>query len=118
MYINITLIIQLINFGITYWFLNKLLFVPFIAKITHKNKTEKSLLEIVSLETKNFEKLQIKKKQELIQFQDHVKDSYQTEPIPEISVETTMKELSDKQQIKNLSSRIEDMIVEKVVHEY
>jgi hypothetical protein len=118
MYINFTLIIQIINFLITYWFLNKLLFTPFITSIQKKNEKEKQLLDRVDKEEKNVTLLKENKKLSLLTFQKHVKKSYPPPSLPTIKEIAEIKAAYDKKKLVALTKQAEELLIKKAPHAF
>ena len=76
MYINLTFIIQTANFFITYWFLGKYLFTPFIAILKEKEDREARLHAHIEGDEKLLIVLKQTKDDQLVSFQQKVMAQY------------------------------------------
>ena len=68
MYINLTFIIQIGNFFITYWFLNKYFFKPFLTVLEQKKHSQQTLQQCLIQDEGFVENLKKEKEQRLIAF--------------------------------------------------
>ena len=76
MHLNVTFFLQVFNFGITYWFLNKFMFKPVSVFIfDKKNKEEKIKKNLIKKEESLLE-MEKKKDEELLIFQKNMKEKY------------------------------------------
>ena len=116
MQFNITFFIQIINFYITYWFLNKFLFKPVINFI----KKEKLKEQIVKIEIENKQKLlsnlEDKKRSELYNFQDKASKKYRVEPLIEIKIPELSQIELNKSEVDNVTKIVKNILVERVPH--
>jgi F0F1-type ATP synthase membrane subunit b/b' len=76
MYINLTFILQIGNFLLTYWFLNKYFFKPFLTILEQKKHTEEVMQECLVQDEEYISNLKKEKEQRLIAFQDHIQSAY------------------------------------------
>ncbi|MEI7580429.1 MAG: hypothetical protein WCJ17_01390 [bacterium] len=70
---NLTLIAQIINFCIVYYFLRRMIFDPVIDALIKQRIEERRLTEEIVLKKQDIASFQIEKTSQLIQFQQDVK---------------------------------------------
>jgi hypothetical protein len=116
--VNATLLVQVLNFGITYLFLKKFLFAPVVMRIYHKESTQKRLIERLKQRELNGLELQRQKKEQLYNFRQSIKQKYSVGekemPVPDALV-LTKQVFSDKD-ADVLVQHGAQVIVTKVVH--
>lgn len=113
MEINLTIFVQMINFLISYWFLNKYLFKPALESIKRKNLEKNNLILEIENEEKNLLIKEKSKNEQLIQFQEKVLEKYQVK-----TDETTLGDIPielaiDGNKTENLVKKATNVIVEK-----
>jgi len=74
--INMTLIVQVVNFFITYKFLSVFLFKPVINRILLRKQDEARLREEIALKTQDVDNFMQEKTTQLAQFQKDAKTDY------------------------------------------
>ena len=120
MQINVTLVIQIINFFITYKVLNAFLFRPAIDALETKQKKKDALQNQIDTQEEELITIEKEKVEAIVTFQNHVKKCY-----PFIQTYTVEKQLEfditpqpkmiDKEK---LEKQITDWLVEKVPHDF
>ena len=117
MHINITFIIQIINFFITYKVLNIFLFKPVIASLEVKQAKREKLEGSITKEETALAKLERTKAENVVAFQDHVKDEYPyVSLVQEDSYLDIAKIKTEHIDTKELESQVTKWLVEKVPH--
>jgi hypothetical protein len=76
MYINVTFILQIGNFLLTYCFLDAYFFKPFLSVLEQKKRAEQALQECLVHDEALLESLRQEKEQKLIAFQDRIQSVY------------------------------------------
>jgi hypothetical protein len=120
MHINVTLFIQIGNFLLTYYALNRWLFKPIIASIQTKQKAKQKLLESISIEEEDLLAHQKKKLEQLNVFQ---KDAHEgIIPLlkavpPTKALGFSHKEITSEEK-RELKTKMAKLILEKVSSEY
>jgi F0F1-type ATP synthase membrane subunit b/b' len=120
MHINVTLFIQIGNFLLTYYLLDKWLFRPLIASIQKKQKAKNKLLKNIQTEEAELLSLQKTKLDKLKDFQEeshkgispimHYTPSHKAQEIP-------AQEIKDET-IEALKEEMKKLIIDKIPHEY
>lgn len=113
MLINITLVIQVIHFFITYAILSKLIFKPVLAQIQSRDKKEKDLT--IDLENKKNLLLlkEHQKHQKLLNFQYKIKDKY---PMPKkeiAKIDGGIGYTRNEKEVRCLAEKIKDLIIKE-----
>ncbi len=112
--INFTLLIQIINFYITYRVLKKVIFKPTIDNIEKREHEKRELnLNINKQEAFILAKEKIKKSN-LLDFQKKIQQNFILPPnkLPDIPQEISYKR--NLSEIKSLTTRIKDLIIQEV----
>lgn len=114
MQFNITFFIQIINFFITYWFLNKFMFKPVIKFIKKRKQREKAFINKIKQKEELLLELEKQKKLELYNFQQKVKSKYKLSPITPSNIPTKIKIFIDTKEIKKMTDLATRILVERV----
>lgn len=114
MNVNITFLIQITNFSITYYFLKKLLLQPFVGVLEKRKEIKKVLLEGV-----RYKKLILKQRIEekslaLITFQRNIKKYYSFLRIKKSYVSTEVISKPFKIDLEKLVSKGASFLVRKI----
>lgn len=116
MELNLTLLIQIINFYIAYKFLDKLLFRPIINEIDKRDATHKQIMHELKEKEAFLAQLQQTKQEQLLAFKKHATDDY-------IFDEYSLPMLPDQEyqpitghDIKKTSQSMKKLIVARVCH--
>ena len=114
MKINITLLLQILHFYITYVILSRFIFKPVIGFI-NKQKSEDELL-LQGLENKKaiLLKLEHNKKQNIIEFQKKIATQYSIPLKPTVQFDYNMIYKKDPKEIECLTQKIKDLIIREV----
>lgn len=116
MRINLTYFIQIINFLITYWFLNRFLFKPVILFIKNKKEKESKFNKRTEKKEHNLLDLEKKKHQDLVDFRVRMKKEYGIAPLKEIKVPSELTFKKDPKEIEELINVAKNILVKEVPH--
>ena len=116
MQINATFFIQLINFAITYWFLNKFMFKPVLSFLQNKKAKEKSFQEKLCLSEKILLEMEKDKQNSLEEFQENMVEKYEFVSPAKCKVPPEISYKVDKEETKKLTEKVKDILVERVPH--
>lgn len=114
MQFNITFFLQIFNFAITYWFLNRFMFKPVMFFIKKRDQEESMIKKNIKNKEKYLLKLERDKKEELIEFKVQMDQKYF---VPNISEPDDFIEVSchiDKQNVEKMIKVAEKILVERV----
>ncbi|MBD3273380.1 hypothetical protein GF385_03475 [Candidatus Dependentiae bacterium] len=114
MQLNITFFLQIFNFAITYWFLNKFMFKPVIKFIKDKQKKENNIKQSIEKKEQLLLKLEREKEKELQSFKFEMNDKYTVEPAKEAKVSSIIVAEVDNQEAKKLTEEAKEILVERV----
>ncbi len=118
MQINVTFLIQIINFWVAYTILHKILLRPLVQLIDKKNAAKTTMIEGIKQKEHALARLQEEKNKNLEIFRHHVKSQYifiipRPVPMPPASVF-----LKDQQHIDSLAQAAEKLLIEKAPHAF
>jgi len=118
LHINVTLVIQVFNFLITYWFLKKFFFTPVLCALEQKRDQQNSLITQVNNEELILKSLEAEKLRTLLSFQQNFKDKYLLPPLtlPKISESTTLH--YQPKEFEDFSKKMKEYLFKKVSHGY
>lgn len=116
MQINVTFLIQIINFWITYIFVSRLLLKPVYCLIQRKKIAKKYLLEKLKQKEQQLLVCQNKKKDNLVSFRNQVKASFKLKQPKEIEKVPEIQYMQNKKTIKDLIEASKKIIVKKVTN--
>ncbi len=116
MQFNITFFIQIINFYITYWFLNNFLFKSVINFIEKEKLKEAELNNAIKEKQNLLLNLEYKKSKELSDFQNKVNKDYKAETVDALDVPKMSQINLDEKEIDKITKITKDMLVERVPH--
>lgn len=118
MQINITFVIQIINFWITYGVVHKLLLKPFVARIRAKEATKTTLEDGIKTKETTLSRLHEDKKKNQEEFQSYLKKHYifTTPQLQAIPITSTF--VKDQKEIDALQATIKTLIIQKVPHAF
>ncbi len=114
MYVNITLLIQIINFSITYHLLNKLIFSPIIISLKKKKTVEDNFINSLKKEEHLLLSKEKRLHQDLIDFQRKIQKKYVPLTKKSIEVQFDITYERDEKEVKNLTKKIKDLLVKEV----
>jgi hypothetical protein len=119
MHINLTFVIQIVNFLVVYKVLNSLLFKPVLASLEAKQEKKSKLEKSIKNKEEELTLLEKEKKENIVTFQQHAKQTYPfiqpqhyEKPIEVTYTKTTE---ADK---KKLKKEVTDWLIKKVPHAY
>ena len=116
MQINLTLIAQVINFGISYWFLNKFMFKPVLNFLSQKKSKEEKIIKEIEQEEHVLLNLEEKKHKQICAFKDKMKELYKVFSLPKVQIPPDVVYHLDKNEAKRLTKISEHLLVDKVPH--
>ena len=119
MHINATFLIQIINFIITYYVLNRFLFRPIIASLKRKHDNKTALTTSIEKEETNIIALEKEKYEAVISFQRNMKKKFPyISPIIEDKPVEVVSDVEVKIDTKALQKEVANFLIEKVPHAY
>ncbi|MFH1644361.1 MAG: hypothetical protein ABIA74_04265 [bacterium] len=116
MQINVTLFIQVFNFLIAYYFLERFLFKPVFDYIRKKNLQEKRVGAIVDQKEHDLLNLQEKKHKQLGEFKENLREKYKFVWYQEFSIPSEVSCDIKKDEIKNAIKKMKFVLLKKVPH--
>lgn len=116
MQINLTFFIQLINFGISYWFLNKFLFKPVLQYIRNKKQKEDRIIKDIAQRNNTLVELEHKKDQNLFDFKREIKSKYEVHEAEAPKVEHQVPVKINKDEAERLIKVAKNILIKKVPH--
>ncbi len=114
MFVNLTLLVQIANFGITCYVLNRIFYRPFIAFLEKRRAQEQQLASRTERENEIAEKLIHEKARRLQDFQHHLERAYSP---PEKQLERPPTELTLPEHIEadpELINETSQLITERI----
>jgi hypothetical protein len=118
MQINITFVIQIINFIITYFFLGKMIFKPISETIHDREKIKEDLQNNVKEQENILKKFIDKKETRFKELQKNVYQYYDTKKIADLDENDNLKYFHDEYTIKSTIKEGKEIIVKKVLDAY
>jgi hypothetical protein len=116
MRLNVTFIIQIGNFWITYFFLKKLLLNPLVTILKRREKTKQHIIDILK-QKELFLKHKIEEKNKaLLDFQLSLKKRYTLTPVEYLDIPLEFTYQKNKAEIDNLILTCKNILIEKVPH--
>lgn len=118
MNINATVFIQALNFGITYYVLKHVLFIPVLKRIQQKDEARDLLLLTLRKKDQKLNELQDVKREKLEEFQMQAKKMYDIDLV--VTRESDVAwELQQKEEYQSaLIAQMKARLLEKVPHGY
>ena len=116
MQINITLFLQVINFLISYWFLNKFLFKLVFNFIHKKNLQSKRIASIIENKEHALLNLEEIKHQNLVNFRKDLQDNYTFTFKTDYSIPSDVKCKIEKDEIDRTLKKMKFLLLKKVPH--
>jgi hypothetical protein len=118
MRLNITFIIQICNFWITYFFLKKLLLKPLVMILNRREKTRQHIIDILK-QKELFLKHKVEEKNKaLLDFQLSLKKKYTLAPVEYLNIPLEFTYQKNKGEIDALILVCKNTLIEKVPHAY
>lgn len=118
MQINATTLVQICNFWITYFFLQKFIFKPIVTMLLQKEAFRKASRDDLKYKETALLQLQEKKLRQITDFRKQIAQTYQFTPhqVPEIPSGVIYQPNEEK--ISELTNTITDLLTEKVPHAF
>jgi F-type H+-transporting ATPase subunit b len=114
MQFNITFFLQIINFYITYWFLNKFMFKPVISFIKKRKKEEINFNKDLEKKEQYLIKLKNKKIENLHEFKSEMKTKYKTKIVNEPIIPSKIEGNVDEKNAQEIITTATKILIEKV----
>jgi hypothetical protein len=114
MKINLTLLIQIIHFILTWKMLKIFILKPVYDQLEKRAKKEKEYLDALALREKFIAQQKELQKKELLEFQAHTSLDYPLPEKPSIDFEFNTSYTRDDKEIQTLTEKIKNLIVQKV----
>ena len=116
MQINLTLFVQVINFAITYWFLNKFMFRPVIAFLQEKRKKEAQTKKLIDKKEQELLAMKHKKENDLVEFKQEIKTKYEFEPFESEDIPVQVSCRIDKSEVDKITKMVKNKLVQRIPH--
>jgi len=116
MRVNLTLFIQIINFSITYWFLNRFMFKPVIKFLKQKKSKEEKTRKELDKKEQDLLMTEKKKHQELDDFKVRMKKEYSVAPPKVTQIPSELYCKINKKEIEKLIDVAKKMLVKRIPH--
>jgi len=114
MQINITFLVQIINFGITYFFLNKILFRSVVYFLQKREMLKKRLINKIVQKEHELDALYSQKASDMLQFQAHVAKKYRFAKFIPQDTPLQVKYQSDQQALDLLVKKGSGLVMKGV----
>ncbi len=114
MRINLTLLVQVINFSITYWFLNRFMFRPVIEFLNQKKTKEEKTKKRLEKKEQDLLCMEKKKHQDLGDFKVKMKKEYGIVPPKTAQVPSELHIEINKKEIEKLTDIAKKILVKRV----
>jgi len=116
MQLNFTFFVQIINFGITYWFLNKFMFEPVMVFLTKEKDKEKEINDLLAQKEQSLLELENEKYEKLMRFKRNMKKKYTVSSPTEPLISSKVSCDIDKEEAKKLVIMAKRVLQKKVPH--
>lgn len=118
MQINVTFIIQIINFWISYALLHKFLFKPFVRLINSKEAARETLIKGLKAKEQRLLQLQEDKKKNLEVFRTHIKAEYPFQTLPLEKMPSEFMFTKNQTELEALIDAEKNLLIQKAPHAY
>ena len=116
MHINVTFLIQIVNFWATYFFLKKILLNP-VVTVLLKRKNAHRRLSLEFKKKEDFLKQRVDEKSRLLRaFQRQLKERYQIIKLECPEIPSQIAYVKDQGEIDQVVSRGKDLLVRNILH--
>ncbi|MBD3231847.1 hypothetical protein GF322_04260 [Candidatus Dependentiae bacterium] len=116
MKINLTLFVQIINFYITYYFLNNFMYKPVTSFLNKQKQKESEIKKNLDKKEKELLELENAKKIDLISFKEEIDNKYQFKPFEVKDIPTQIPFKIDRQQTDKITKIVKEKLVKEVPH--
>ncbi|MFC1894651.1 ATP synthase F0 subunit B [Candidatus Dependentiae bacterium] len=116
MQVNLTFFVQLINFGISYWFLNKFMFKPVMEYVNRRKDEKNKTLKDINNKEQILLNLEKDKNKKLFDFKVNMKSEYSLKPFKAPDIPSTILSKVDKQESEKLIKIVKNMLIQRVPH--
>ena len=118
MQINITFVIQVVNFCVTYCFLEKILLKPLVALLQKRDALKAKALEDIGKKESDLTALQQQKDADLQAFKVHVNDKYKLQDVKREEIPLISGSDYDDERIHKMVKEGKKLLVERLAHAY
>jgi NADH dehydrogenase/NADH:ubiquinone oxidoreductase subunit G len=118
MNINATVFVQALNFGLTYFYLKKILFKPIFQRIQQKERAKETLNKTLKEKEQNLLRLKNEKIEQLIQFRLYLKKYYELKQTQQQEIPTTLVYQKNEARLNTLTQQGTTLLIEKVPYAY
>lgn len=116
MQFNITFFLQIFNFTITYWFLNKFMFRPVISFIKNRNAKDLKIKNDIENKEQNLLNLEKEKLKDLQDFKMDMNEKYQVNEPNKVNIPSKILGEVDKSEVEHITKIVKKILVERVPH--
>ena len=116
MKVNLTLFVQIVNFGITYFFLKNYFFGPIVSHLKKQKKSKDEFLKLIEGKENCLVKLEHQKIENVKNFQSIVHSRYTFKNVPEVHIPLDIKYDLNKNQIEKMICVTKNILVKRVPH--
>lgn len=116
MHINVTVIIQIINFIIAHAILSRFLLKPFAQRILQKQRARKAMIAGFKDKEAQLQSLAVEKNRLLLVFQAHVQKNYKTPKINLVVLPSLVDPVVDATAIEAMTKATTKIIIKKASH--
>lgn len=118
MNINATVFIQALNFGLTYFYLKKVLFKPIFQRIQQKEQAKNMLKKTLKDKEEYLLSLKNEKIKQLTQFRLYLKKYYELKHLEPKEISSTLIYKKDEVRLSKLTQQGTNLLIEKVPYAY
>lgn len=116
MQLNITFVVQILNFWLTYSFLKRLFFRPLVTHIFRKEKARQTLVEGLKEKERLLIHIQEQKKKDLEEFRDRLKTQYQPVTAQFYDIPSELVQSPDQQNLESLVDTTREILIKEAEH--
>jgi hypothetical protein len=112
--INITFLIQIINFGITYFFLNKILFRPVVYFLQKREILKQRVISKIAEKERDLDTVYSKKAADMLHFQSYLAKKYRFTKGPLLEIPLRVTYQKDPEGIELLVQKGSALVLKEV----
>ena len=116
MQINVTFLLQIINFCATYFFLEKIILRPLVADLQKRDEFKNFLVAGIEKKEEQLVCVQEQKTTDLLLFQDELKRKYKTPSFTPKDIPFVVNYQRDKEHINQVIDQGTELLVKEVSH--
>jgi hypothetical protein len=118
MAVNVTFVIQVANFWVSYYMMHKLIFSPIMHILQRKESAKKLLLESLKDREHSLRILQDEKQKNASDFKTYLTTRYVTEPLSLQDIPSITVQAQDHQALEAMTAKMCNLIVTKASNAY